>query len=252
MAVAMIRPEPESTAERGGKGGRGKKLSASGQLSAVPRQRLSDARAVLAYSRELAEAVMRGDKTLKAALADARQGQGDVLNARSRLAKLRDDRPDLAELVVNEALSLDEAVAKARDDAETLKQQRWAATMNIIDGARMFDHAPETAVDKIAFYDPALAESRGERVTPARPESPGGLQAGWLPTGDPPPQRRRSHRLRPLRQRAPSAHDGGPARDGGRSHLSGAGKRVGVGRKVLVLRGFQTLPAGASPKRAPC
>jgi DNA-binding TFAR19-related protein (PDSD5 family) len=61
---------------------------------------------VLAYSRKLAEAVMSGDKPLKAALAEARQSQGDILNARSRLAKLRDERPDLAEMVANEALSL--------------------------------------------------------------------------------------------------------------------------------------------------
>jgi hypothetical protein len=161
MAVALVRPE-------GARRGRGKKGTTSGEFSGVAQQRLSDARAVLAYSPKLAEAVMSGDKPLKVALAETRQGQGDVLNARSRLAKLRDDRPDLAELVVNEALSLDGAVAKARDDAETLKQRRLAATMSIIDGLRPFDHAPERAVDEIAFYDPALAESRGERVTPAR------------------------------------------------------------------------------------
>jgi ParB-like nuclease domain len=165
MAVAMIRPEPE----QGKGGGRGKKkVATSGDVSGVAQQRISDARAVLRYSRKLAEAVMSGDKPLKAALAEARQSQGDVLNARSRLAKLRDDRPDLAELVVNEALSLDDAIKTAKAEAEEHKQQRWAATMNIIDGLRPFDHAPETAGDHIAFYDPALAESRGETVTPAR------------------------------------------------------------------------------------
>jgi hypothetical protein len=40
--------------------------------------------------------------------------------------------------------------------------------MNIIDSVRRLDRAPETAVDHIAFYDPALAESRGETVTLAR------------------------------------------------------------------------------------
>ena len=47
MAVAMIYPEPE-------KRGRGNKRSASGQFSGVPTQRVSEARAVLAYSREIA------------------------------------------------------------------------------------------------------------------------------------------------------------------------------------------------------
>ena len=46
MAVAMIYPDPE-------KGGRGKKAPTSGE---VPSQRIADARAVLAYSLELAEA----------------------------------------------------------------------------------------------------------------------------------------------------------------------------------------------------
>jgi ParB-like chromosome segregation protein Spo0J len=161
MAVAMIRPEPE-------KGGRGKKGATSGGFSGVAHQRIADARAVLAYSRKLAEAVMSGDKPLKAALAEARQSQGDVLNARSRLAKLRDERPDLAEMVANEALSLDDAIKTAKAEAEEHKQQVWAATMNIIDSVRRLDRAPETAVDHIAFYDPALAESRGETVTPAR------------------------------------------------------------------------------------
>jgi hypothetical protein len=156
MAVAMIRPEPEKLKRRG-----------SSKVE-VHQGRLSEARAVLAYSPKLAEAVMRGDKPLKAALAEARQAEGSVLNARSRLAKLRDERPDLAELVANEALSLDDAIKTARAEAEEHKQQVWAATMNIIDGLRPFDHAPETAVDEIAFYDPALAESRGETVTPAR------------------------------------------------------------------------------------
>ena len=55
MAIAMLSPEPE-------KGGRGKKGAISGKFSGVAHQRLSDARAVLAYSPELAEAVMRHGK----------------------------------------------------------------------------------------------------------------------------------------------------------------------------------------------
>jgi hypothetical protein len=168
MAVAMIRPEAEPASERGQKGGRGRKAPTSGEVSGVTSQRLADARAVLRYSRELAEAVVRGDKPLKAALADARQGQGSVLNARSRLAKLRDERPDLAELVTSELMSLDEAVEKARAEAEEHKQHRWAVTMNIIDSIRPLDRPPETAAEEISLYDPGLAESRGEKVSPTR------------------------------------------------------------------------------------
>ena len=62
MAVAMV-TQPE-------KGGRGKTLPV---LEGFSKQRISDARAVLSYSRELAEAVMRDGKPLKAALAETRQ-----------------------------------------------------------------------------------------------------------------------------------------------------------------------------------
>ena len=71
MAVAMLSPDPEEASIRGKKGGRGK-VSANGQLSSITRQRLSDARAVLSYSRELAQAVMRAGKPLQAALAETR------------------------------------------------------------------------------------------------------------------------------------------------------------------------------------
>jgi hypothetical protein len=73
---------------------------------------------VLGYSPELAEAVMRGEKPLQAALAEARLSQGGVRNDRVRLTKLRDERPDLAELVSTEAMSLDDALAKATAEAE--------------------------------------------------------------------------------------------------------------------------------------
>ncbi len=161
MAVAMLRPEPE-------KRGRGNKRTINGEFSEISQQRLSDARAVLKHSHELAEAVMHGEKPLQAALKEARHSQGGVRNDRTRLTKLRDERPDLAELVSTEAMSLDEAVKKVADEAEERKQQRWAATRNIIDSIRMLDRPPEAASEDASFYDPAVAESRGEKVTAAR------------------------------------------------------------------------------------
>ncbi len=56
MAIAMLSPKPEDACERGKKGGRGKKAAGTGELSGVAHQRVSDARAVLAYSPEPAEA----------------------------------------------------------------------------------------------------------------------------------------------------------------------------------------------------
>ena len=159
MAVAIISPEPKKLKR--------KQKPISGD-HVVSSQRVADARAVFGYSPELAEAVMRCEKSLQAALAEARLSQGGVRNDRARLAKLLDERPDLAELVSTEALSLDDALAKATAEAEERKQQRWAATTNLIDSIRSLDRPPETAIDEIALYDPALAESRGENVTPNR------------------------------------------------------------------------------------
>ncbi len=119
MAVAMLRPKPE-------KGGRGKKGATSGAFSVVPHQRIADARAVLSYSRELAEAVMQAEKPLQKALDEARLSQGSVRNERVKLIKLREERPDLAELVSTEAILLKDALKKAAEEAEERKQQRWA------------------------------------------------------------------------------------------------------------------------------
>ncbi len=47
MTIALLSPEPEGASERGKKGGRGKKATTSGGVSAAPQQRIADARAVL-------------------------------------------------------------------------------------------------------------------------------------------------------------------------------------------------------------
>ena len=64
---------------------------------------------------------------------------------------------------------LEDAVKEAKADAEERKQQRWAFTMEIIDGLRPFNQPSEKAAKNLGLlYDPALVESRGETVTPAR------------------------------------------------------------------------------------
>ncbi len=165
MAVAMIRPEPEEATESGKKGGRGKKGAINGGLS---HQRLADARAVFAYSKEIAKAVMIGEKPLAAAVDEVKQSQGSVRSDRTRLARLRDERPDLADMVQAELLSLDKAEEQAKAEADELKQQKWAVTMEIIDGLRPFDRNPETASEAIEFFDYGLVETRGEKISPAK------------------------------------------------------------------------------------
>lgn len=159
MAYALRRPKPKKT-------GRGNKVPEIGHFG-TSTQRIAEARAVLAFSPELANEVVAG-APLGSALEKVRAAQGQSRNERARMEKLRVERPDLAAAVDSEAMSLEDALAKASAEAEERKQQRWAATMEVIDGLRPFDRAAETAADNIAFYDAALAESRGETVSPGR------------------------------------------------------------------------------------
>ena len=114
MAVAMVYPEPI-------------KIKRSGSViitdPGVDPSYLSHARTVLQYAPDLADNILAGSSSLDEAYETAH-----VRNDRARLAKLRDERPDLAELVSTEAMSLDDALAKAAAEAEERKQQRWAST----------------------------------------------------------------------------------------------------------------------------
>ena len=107
---------------------------------------------------------MRRGKPLQATLDKIPQSQGNVRNTRARLTKLRDERPNLAEFVSTEVLPLDDALKKEAEEAMKRKDQRWAATMNLIDNIRSLDKPPETAPDDIAFYDAAVTESRVEKA----------------------------------------------------------------------------------------
>lgn len=133
MALAMIHPVPE-------KGGRGK-LSRDGTVSEVSKQRLSLARAVLHYDQKLAQRVLDGPGTggvsLDEAYAKLRQDQGYDANRATRVRTLREQRPDLADEVAEERLSLEDAEKIASKDAAELKQQRWAITVNLVDAVVM-------------------------------------------------------------------------------------------------------------------
>jgi hypothetical protein len=55
------------------------------------------------------------------------------------------------------------------DAEEERKQQRWAATSNLITGILLFDrHKPGDGFEMAAAYDPDVAASRGEKITPQR------------------------------------------------------------------------------------
>jgi ParB-like chromosome segregation protein Spo0J len=121
MRLALLYPEPE----KGGRGHKGKALETSG----FSRQRLGQARAVLAYSRDLAIAVREGTRKLDEALDEAKAARAALETAESKLTRLRDEAPDLADFV-DEGMSIDEACAafeqRKRDAEKKVREEQEA------------------------------------------------------------------------------------------------------------------------------
>ncbi|UPT99243.1 ParB N-terminal domain-containing protein [Bradyrhizobium barranii subsp. apii] len=102
MGHALLFPDAE-------KGGRGKKkVPETGGFS---RQRLGEARTVLAFSRELALKVRDGSVKLDQALATVAEARKAVETDEGKFARLDKEAPDLAELVTEDRMKLDEAIA---------------------------------------------------------------------------------------------------------------------------------------------
>jgi ParB-like nuclease domain len=101
MAIAFAHPEQQQ----------GKKRT-SIEKSEVAESRIRKARQVLKASRELAMAVLRGPPmTLDKALEQVIAAQKELESDEGKLAALQEEAPDLADLVAEERLPLDEAYA---------------------------------------------------------------------------------------------------------------------------------------------
>jgi len=153
MALAMVLPETRQG-----------KRETSLEIKQVNRASLSHARTVLRYSEPLADRVMSGELSLDQAFRDVEEAQGKDINRTRRLRTLRERRPDLADAVVEDILTLEAAERKATEDADALKQVRWAATVNLIDAIRLLDREPETASGEVELFDASVAEQRGDRI----------------------------------------------------------------------------------------
>ncbi len=97
------------------------KQSAAADAAGVQESRISEARSVLRYAPELAEAVMAGTVPLNDAYAEAKQRKEAKASREEQakrdardLALLRASAPDLADLVADERMSLREAMATWR------------------------------------------------------------------------------------------------------------------------------------------
>jgi hypothetical protein len=167
MAVAMVYPERE----HGGRGQIGKlsgKTESLGMKAGQFRNLLSDARTILTDAPDLARLVVAGTMPISAAFKETCDRSGTAKNRDVRLRRLREQRPDLADRVVQNEISIETAEAQAKAEAEARKQPRWAATVNLIDGVKLLDRDAETAAEIAADFDPSIAEQRGETFSPAR------------------------------------------------------------------------------------
>ena len=107
MRIAWLWPE----AEKGGKGKRSRILDSLVGSRKGWTDRISQARAVLRHSRELAEAVREGTVKLDETLDRIKAERKEMELAESKLDTLRNDAPDLADLVDEDRISLAEAAA---------------------------------------------------------------------------------------------------------------------------------------------
>lgn len=159
MALAMIYPEP---ARGRGKTDLGKKGAESASFSY---RRIAQARQILRSDHDLAQSVLAGVRKFDDALADIEKKQGTARNENMHLRELRKTRPDLADAIIEETLTLEEALQKAKQDDDEEKQLRWTITTNLIDGIRALDRDPAEAEEVASMYDASVADKRGEAIT---------------------------------------------------------------------------------------
>jgi len=121
MGLAMLYPE-----EHKNKGGRGKKNEAinRAETAQFSKTRLLQARTVLAYSRPMAEEVVKGNRSLDDAIKSVKEEQQRANGIDARRARLQKNAPDLFALVEEERMSLDEARA-AWDKREKLRKEAY-------------------------------------------------------------------------------------------------------------------------------
>jgi hypothetical protein len=114
MLIAMLYPDPE-------KGGRGKNSKLNLEFSGM---RLSQARTVLRYAPDLLDPVRSGAISLNNAYEEARIRKGRAETHESRFESLKVAASDLAELVVEGQLSLEEAEAALRERQERIHRDK--------------------------------------------------------------------------------------------------------------------------------
>jgi predicted transcriptional regulator len=129
MLVARMYPDTKQ----------GKKRITSSEKEQVPKSRLSYARAILRYSEELADSVIKGSKSLDEALDVVKKAQERDKSDEENLAVLRKEAADLAELVDEAKLKLDEAIAALKKRGEQVVQLFTANTESMFHVQKAID-----------------------------------------------------------------------------------------------------------------
>lgn len=150
--------------------GSGKRAAVLAALFGVSPNYVEKARALTERDRAGADAVKNGDQSLKEAYDELRAREGKVRGESAERTALRDQHPDLAEQVDGEVLALRDALAEAERRAEAERKERYAATMNILDGLRVMEQPaePHHVQGAVELLDDAMAAGRGEQITPER------------------------------------------------------------------------------------
>jgi ParB-like chromosome segregation protein Spo0J len=129
MAVARIYPEA--------KRGRGNKDEAIKDAETAHfRRRIQEARLVLRHAPDLADQVRDGSLSLDKAHEEAKIRKGQAETYESRFNALKGEAPDLAELVVEERMALEEAEAAGRERAERERRRKFLTAEALHDLAR--------------------------------------------------------------------------------------------------------------------
>ena len=155
MRLALLYPEPE-------KGGRGKKGKAT-ETVGFSQQRLREARSVLAYSPDLADAVRDGTKKLDEALAEVKKARDALTSDEAMRTRLQAEAPDLADLVAEERMSAKEGITVLNTRIEELERKQVTATQLLASlvntwhprGADPADYAERITENVTAKYWPA-------------------------------------------------------------------------------------------------
>nr|WP_329912009.1 ParB/RepB/Spo0J family partition protein [Streptomyces sp. SP18BB07] len=144
--AAMISAKARSESEQQPCSGSEQSTRSVAEQTGLSLGRISQANMVLQHAADLVEAVINGAMGLDEAYSIARENKAKANSAEVQLARLREEDPELADRVVEGALTLAGAWAERTERVEEDKRQRRVAT-------RLLDEVV-----------PPLAQARGTRT----------------------------------------------------------------------------------------